>query len=306
MSNVKNISIRDHKINLNKTPYAACSDLIPDMTDHTISFDIVDSCCEIANGLYRCLTNEIPVKYLTVSMDDIFCTDPNVDKFVIRNRLEMIPIDQSTSLDESFSIRVENTTDQVINIYTNEMKQRGSKAKCASGSILLLSMDAGYGIVVDNITVSETYGFLNSRASIGCLGYEIIDHDMTTNSNILSDPTSFHLFFRAPGNMNLKKLVILAIDTICARLKAIDLDNSSEEFNVFKLRIPNENHTIGFLLDKYIYRQDPNIEFVAKRDDHPSKRACTIDIKHSQAKQLCAKAIAAIIAEYESMRKSFQ
>lgn len=305
-STIQNIISHSTKITLSKTPYAALKHLLPDMTNQKMSFEITNSNCAIANGLRRTIKSEIPVRYLTVSMTDIFTTDPYVTGDVVRKRLEMIPIPQDTPLGATYSIRFENTSDTYADVLSSEIKQRGSTPVGFIQSIPIVSINSYQSFVIENITVAETQGYVNSRATVGRVGYDILDHDMNTKSSINSNPSHFYLQIETAGNIDPKYIVRTAIDSLINRLESINFMLSKMEYDVYKLSIPNETYTIGNLLALYVYMIEPTIDFVASRIIHPSKREIVIDIRHPQGELLCKKATKRIVEELTSMRAAFE
>jgi DNA-directed RNA polymerase subunit L len=252
------------------------------------------------------MSNEIPVRHLTVSMTDIFTTDPWIVGDIIRGRIEMIPIPQDTPIDSTYVIRYENLSDNYVDMMSSEIKYRGAPIKDMLQSIPICSINAQHSITIDNITVAESYGYTNGRVSIGRVAYEILNHDMKNNSAATSDPTHFRLELEVSSNINPINIILKSIDNICERLDSIDYSLSKTEYNVYKLLIPNESHTIGNLLATYIFKMNPNIDYVAMRESHPSKRECTIDIKDSQAELLCKNAIIIIKKEYQNIKQAFK
>lgn len=305
-TSAQNVSLSSNKINLSGTQYAALQHLVPKEVNQVLSFELIDSNCSFANALRRTIKNEIPVRYLTVSISDIFTTDPWIDNQIIRNRIEMIPIPQDTPIGSTFSIRFENTSDEYVDVLSSEIKQRGASPKGMLQDIPICSINASYSFVVENITVSETYGYINSRAAIGRVGYEILNHDMVNLSAANSDPTHFRLELEVPGNIDPKEMVRKAIDNICDRLDSIDYSLSKIEYDIYKLSIPNESHTIGNLLAWSIFELYPTIDYSMMREPHPSKRECVLDVKHPQAEKLCKQAVELLKKEYQSLSKSFK
>lgn len=303
---IQSVALATNKINLDKTQYAAFKHLIPDKVNQILSFELLQSNCSFANALRRTIINEIPVRHLTVSMTDIITNDPWIDNKIIRNRIEMIPIAQDIPIGTSYAIRYENTGDTYVDIMSSEIKQRGATPKGMLQSIPICSINADYSFVADNITVAESYGYINSRVSIGRVEYEILNHDMKTISAANSNPTHFRLALEVPGNIDPKDIVHKAIDSICDRLDAIDYSLAKVEYDIYKLSIPNETHTIGNLLSSYIFELHPIIEYVAMREEHPSKRDCVLDIKHTQAEKLCKQAVEIIKKEYRGIQSAFK
>lgn len=302
---VKNLSISSNTIDLSNTQYAGLKKLIPDYVNKKFIFELDSSNCAFANGLKRSMTNEIPVRHLTVSMSDIYTTDPWIVGDIIKGRIEMIPIPQNIEIGTTYSLKYENTSNSYVDVKTSEIKYRGASVKDMMQSIPICSINASYSLTIDNITVSESYGYSNGRVAIGRVSYEILDQDMQNISSVNADPSKFKLTLEVPGIINPKEIIIKAIDSICNRLDNIDYSLAKIEYNIYKLLIPNESHTIGRLLETYIFKIMPTIDFVAMRESHPSKRECTIDIKHPEAEQLCKQAVAMIKKEYLSIKNNF-
>jgi DNA-directed RNA polymerase subunit L len=78
------------------------------------------------------------------------------------------------------------------------------------------------------------------------------------------------------------------------------------EYDIFKLFISEEKHTIGQLLVKYIYQLEPSIEYVSARITHPSKEEIIIDIKHTSAKKICLSAIQNIKKDLDTFNSFFK
>jgi DNA-directed RNA polymerase subunit L len=249
--------------------------------------------------------SEMPMKHLTVSLTDIMTTDPYEIGEATRKRLEMIPIAQSISMNAIFSLRVENTTDGVIDILSDSIKLNGvAHTNDITDAIPICDINSDTSFTINDIHVVESYGFDNARISIGPIGYEILDVDMTKSSLTIS-PSKFRFSLNTPGILKPIELVRKAIDCLVERLDVIDYNLSIVEFDTFKLSIPNETHSIGKMLSWYIYQIEPTIDYCASRILHPSKRECVIDIRHPSAKELCIKAVENIKIDLAAIRTTF-
>ncbi len=311
---IQNLKLTTHQIKLAGTPYSSLKHLIPDSANSILQYELTSTNHTFVNGLRRAIMSEIPVRYLTVSMADIMTTDPWIDADIIRKRIEMIPIPQSTPIGTTYALVFENKSDTYVDVMSAHIKQRGTVVKGIDQGIPICSINSTYSISISNITVAETYGYLNSRAAIGRVGMEVLNYDMENTSSSESDigksdrspPTHFGMVIEMPGNMHPKEHVIKAIDSICNRLDLIDYSSAKIEFDVYKLPILNETHTIGNLLSTYIYAICPSISYVAMREEHPSKRQCAIDIVHPQAEELCKQAVIAIKKEFQAIKPAFK
>ncbi len=305
MPSAKIVSNSANRINLAKTPYAALVKMIPEVVNRVMAFEMRDANCAIANAIRRGLMSEIPIKHLTVALSDIKTTDPYVIGEAIRKRIEMIPVSQSIDMDSVFSVRFENHSDTYVDVPSSEIKLNGSVvSKDVVPSIPICDINSGSSISINDIHVVESYGFDNARVSIGRVAYEIIDHDHTIPS-ITCDPSSFRIEVETPGLIDPIAMVRSAIDGLIERLDGIDYSDHVVEFDIYKLTIQNETHSIGRLLSYYIYKIEPTIKYVSNRTQHPSQREVVIDIHHPDAETLCKGAVDLIKKDLDAIRAEF-
>lgn len=305
MPSAKIISTKSQSISLAKTPYASLSKQIPSVVNQTLIFELKESNCSLANAIRRTLISEMPIKHLTASLTEIKTTDPYIVGDAIRKRIEMIPISQSIDEHSVFALRFENDADSYVDVSSSEIKLNGiAISKDITPFIPICDINSGTSFSINDIHVVESYGFDNSRVSIGRVAYEIINHDFALSS-INSNPTCFRFEVETPGVINPSEMVVKAIDNLINRLDSIDFGNSVVEFDIYKLTIPNETHSIGRLLSWYVYQLEPTIKYVASRIPHPSKRECVLDIHHSNGELLCKKSIEMIKNDLKTVRKTF-
>lgn len=303
MVSAKIISSKKNAINLNGTAYASLSKQVPTVLNQVFTFELSETNCSLANAIRRTLISEMPIKHLTVSLTDINTTDPYVVGEVIRKRIEMIPISQSIQDDLVFSIRFENQSDTYVDVLSSEIKVNGiTESKDIVPFIPICDINSGCSFAVNDIHVTESFGFDNARVSIGKVAYEIIDHDMN-QSSITSTPSKFRITLETPGIINPLEMVRKAIDNLLSRLSQIDFNDSIIEFDVYKLHIANETYSIGQMISRYIFNQNPTIKYVADRILHPSKREVVIDVLHPEGEKLCKQAVEAIKADLTTIAK---
>lgn len=306
MPSAKISSSSSSSISLAGTPYAALTKRIPSTVNNTLVFELLDANCAIANAIRRTLVSELPVKHLTVALTDIKTTDPYVIGEVIRKRIEMIPVAQSIDPETVFSLRVENDSDTYSDVMSDEIKVNGVAAsKDITASIPVCDINSNTSFSVNDIHVVESFGFDNSRVSIGRVGYEILNQDFTQSSQMAA-PAQFRIELETPGIISPKEMVLKAIEGLIERLDAIDYANAIVEFDVYKLTIMNETHSIGRIMSWYIYQVMPAVKYVASRVPHPSKRECIIDVHHPNGEDLCKQAVEKAKADLKSLIKTFQ
>lgn len=299
MPSIHNISSSQSSIRLAKTPYAGLTDRAPSMVNRVFSFELRGASCALANGIRRTLISEMPVRHLTVSLSDIKTTDPYIIGDAIRKRVEMIPIGQSMDLSSVFSAQFENKSDMCMDVPSSAILLNGAtRSSGVSPDIPICDINSGTSFSLHNIRVIESYGYDNARQSIGRVAYEILDQDFSQPS-ISTDPSNFRIEVETPGIIDPKEMIVKAIKCLIGRLRGIDHGNSVTEFDIFKLSIPNETHTIGNLISRYIYHANPTIDYVANRVLHPSSRNCVVDVRHENGSDLCAKAAEAAAADLE-------
>ncbi len=306
MPSIKNMKKETLDIKLQKTPYASLVSMIPQVVNKFLSFEIVDGNCPLANAIRRTLMSEVPVRHLTASLTDIHSDDYYVIKKVMQMRLEMIAISQSTNLDNVYSIKVENKTDDAMDVMSNEIKLNGvSRTQDILPGIPLSIICKNKSFAINDIHVIESYGMDNGRVSIGNIGYEILNQDFTVQST-KAKPTHFKITVETPGIIDPTEMVYKSIDSLIKRIDAIDYGNFIIEFDVYKLTILNDTHSIGTMIVWYIhnYVGEP-FSYCAKRLIHPSQRECVIDIKHPDAEKLCKKAVVLIKKDLNDLLKSF-
>lgn len=306
MISAKVVSNTSGSVKLSGTPYSALVKMVPSVLNKTVVVEFTNANCAIANAIRRTIISEMPVKHLTVSLTDIKTTDPYIVGEVIKKRLEMIPVAQSISEDAVFSIRFDNPSDTYVDVLSSEIKLNGiSESKDIVPFIPICDINAGTSFSVNDIHIKESYGYDNARVSLGKVAYEILDHDMAQPS-IASTPTRFRITVETPGIIDPLQTMINAVKNLIERLDIIDFNSSIVEFDVYKLHIQNETHSVGQLMSWYIFKQNPTIKYVADRTIHPSKRECVIDVLHPDGETLCKQAIAEIKADLAKILKTLK
>ncbi len=291
MPSTKVVEKSNNAIKLDKTPYASLINMIPPITNKLVVVEITDANYPIVNAIRRTIIAEMPVKYLTASLTEISSDDPYIIKDFMHKQLEMIPVSQSIAADSIFSIKVENNTDFPLDVLSNDIKLNGvTTSKDIVPMIPLCNINSGKSFSINNIHVATSYGFDNSRITFGKVGYEILDQDFSVSS-LQSSPTKFRIPMEFSGFVDPLDVFGKAIKCLIERLDAIDYSKSIVEFDVYKLSIINETHSIGGLLSWYIYHLEQSIDYCSYRILHPSKRECVLDVRHPSAEELCKKAV---------------
>jgi DNA-directed RNA polymerase subunit L len=86
----------------------------------------------------------------------------------------------------------------------------------------------------------------------------------------------------------------------------LDIDGSIPEeiSNIYEIHINNEYHTIGNLISKYVFLQEPSIELINYKLIHPLTHKIIITIKHSEYKKIIHDSIERIIKDLSVFKTS--
>lgn len=303
--NIKNIKKYENVINIKNTKYSHLKNLLPKNGHTVLEFEINNINCAMANAIRRTLTNELSIKFLTCSLEDIKSSDKNIIDDQIKSRLEMIPIDQNIDTNSIFNLKVENNEDTYNYILSNEIKNNKNISANCIEEIPICSINSGKWLYINNICVKEEYGYNNGRVSPCRIEYEIINHNMNVSS-LISNPTDYKFLLECPYVIDPNILLKNTFDNLISRLQNIDLTKITVEYEVYKLHIVGETHTIGRLISRYIYELVPTIDYVNMRIIHPSKRECVIDIRHPEAKKILIQSVNNIIKDLNIIKKLFK
>ena len=116
LPSVTNVEVRDIVYDIAgiyKKHEKEIRDLLPTKKRQVISFILRNTNTKIANGIRRTLLEEMKIKILDVEIEDIDTDEEYLIREEFRDRLNLIPIDQSTSIDSTFTLDFVNTnTDQ--------------------------------------------------------------------------------------------------------------------------------------------------------------------------------------------------
>jgi len=263
---VKHIVQTDNIIDLSNTIYSDLTKYIPKNPHKQISFELHNSTPAFANAIRRCLTNELELKYLTVSMNDIHTNDDFIINDVIQQRLEMISIDQDIPDDAVMTIVFENNSNISMDAYTDYLRistprdNRSSKSSLVKSDTMFVNnliniccINPHKFISIKNIKVKKTTGIENGRTSLGTIGYKIINHDMT-QSSLNSSPNTFKITIETNGNIRDPKIVIQwVVVNLKQRLNHI--------LNSLLQNRSNSRYTFGDILDEIEeYKSDDILE----------------------------------------------
>jgi len=241
--NITNIKIHNYNIQYENSKFKQLIDankhLLPNMKKESVSFNILNSNEAFANALRRVFINELPVKCLNVEMHNIVTNDKFILVDNIIERIKLISIYQDIDMNTTFSLDINNNTNDTINIYTKDLinKNKNDKTKYFNINMQLCSLKPNRYLNINNIKPDINYGYNNAIYSMGSFKYEAINTDFTIPS-LKNSITDFSLEFINNSNISIKRLISLLHETLYVRLKKIqdyindyDIEKNSDDLN---------------------------------------------------------------------------
>jgi hypothetical protein len=355
MTVVKNIKVVDFNLikeisNKKNKPMQLCVELLakhnidaatilPKRSKLTVSFELTNSNADIANGIRRCLIDEIPIKSFELNEhEDLESSDPYILCDVIKKQIELLPINQEYDYtDLEISLYKKNNNDEIIDVTTDALVFKTAKSdkitNIVGSGILLTRLRPGETITIKKISISigtgkENYGKFSSVSNIT---YKILDAEPMIDTRIGNDGVSSmnsnpkHFYIEYSTHRNIEhplKLITKCCDILIARFKTIfddvkNIANSDKSYlsdlltletidTKKVLKIKGEYWTVVNLIARYCYiLTNGDIRFVSPALIHPEKEVGVINIAHNEFSSLIQGSIKAIISELETVKKAF-
>ena len=147
-------------------------ELLPTKKRQVISFVLRNTNTKVANGIRRTLLEEMKIKILDVEIEDIDTDEEYLIREEFRDRLNLIPIDQTTNVDATFTIDFVNTnTDQPWSRIHS-----GDIGVACDENFSIAEVRPGKHLLVKDIYVREGYGYDNAKFSPVCgITYKPLD-----------------------------------------------------------------------------------------------------------------------------------
>ncbi len=285
---------------------------LPTMHKHIIKFKLVDSNEALANAIRRVFNDELRVPVMYAHSADL---DTN-DKFILPDnvleRLMLIPV---SSEDKKRSLKVENNTDEIIKVYSSDIKPNMGFNK----NIQLCSLRPGKHLYINNIQLKEDFGYVDNAHTMGTYRYSIpvtgesmsVDHseiEMELSDNGQSGYLEMITKVRDNLKIRLSKVASLVSSyeipvNIDAQVLANETNTNEiyilENKDVYEIHIKNEYHTIGNLLCKYVLQEKPDIELINYKLEHILKHKIIVNIVAKDYKKIITAAIKKCIADVD-------
>jgi DNA-directed RNA polymerase alpha subunit len=176
LPSVSNVEVSDIKYEITgifKKHEREIKELLPTKKREIISFIIKNTTTAMANAIRRTLIEELRIKILNVEIEDIDTDEEFLIRDEFRDRLNLIPIDQSVNIDSTFIVDFVNTdTEQPwTRVYSKDVQGAPCDEKFS-----IAELRPGKHLLVSDIFVEEGYGYENAKFSpIAGIRYKPLD-----------------------------------------------------------------------------------------------------------------------------------
>lgn len=226
--------------------------LLPERSKFEVDFDIHDTCSGFANGIRKCIIDEIPICSMTMDEEMFETNDRYILSDDLQKNIDLIPILQEIDIEKAkkwkISLDVLNSTDEVISVKSGDIEIYEGKKKIAvesimSSNISIMDLHPAKFLRIKEIRIIQGFSKDDSAkfATVSNTRYEIQDmkplaHNIeekdSGTSSLTHDPTKFHIGYTTYRNVKDPKIIILkCCDTLGERLSAFskELDNIQED-----------------------------------------------------------------------------
>ncbi len=346
---VKNIQIIHHEYKSLNPEYMDIiqknKNLIPDLQKATIKFELYNTNPAFANALRRVFNDELDVKILDFDLRDIISNDKFILPDNIKERINLISLDQDIDDHLIFNLNIINNTNNIINIYTRDITIKGNTNKSDlvlfNKNIQICSLRPNKFINISNIKISKNKGYVNHVYSLGSFKYECINTDFNISS-LVNELKDFKLSFTLNIGKNVNKIIDMIYNNLYFRFKYIqkeihdyEINQNSEDLNklnhdiyiikntkiiniknneeseniidnLYEIHINKECYTVGKLISKYVYDEDNNIGLIHDKMIHPLSHKLIITIMHNDYKKIIYNAIDNILRDLLIFKSAFK
>jgi DNA-directed RNA polymerase subunit L len=318
-------------------------DLLPVNTKYTVTFELTDTCTELANCIRRSLIDEVPVFSMTIDDTNIDTDDMFILSDFIKKNIELVPITQELKendiADLQLTLNVKNTKDTIIpvhsgaiEVYNTKTKKKLNTADYFSTGIILIYLRPTFSLHLKSIKIDigrgKTHG--GKYSYVANTLYEVMDikplidnkYETKGESCLNSNPTHYKVGYKTYRNIAPKHVMIKCCAELISKFENIskELQNikktdvvyisdlieleTSDSMSIYHLK--SEYWTASNIISKYCFIAFKDIEFVCSSIIHPSTEESLVKIKHPQSLDIIQKAIKNIIADINTIYKAFK
>jgi len=192
--------------------------LLPKKSKIYVSFELDKTCTSIANGIRRCLIDEIEIMSLDFNENtDLITNDRYILCDFVKKQICLLPIDQDIDYNnllakETITLSKENNTDQIIEVTSNDLHIGKKPVDIVGMNIVLFHLRPGKSVKINNIHVISGVAKDNAGkfSSIARTEYRIIDVEpkiktdfgSTGNSSMNTTVSHFYIGYSTHRNIN--------------------------------------------------------------------------------------------------------
>lgn len=319
-------------------------DLLPNTPSIKVSFKLTDTFSSFANCVRRVLMEELPVKCLDF---ENFITD---DKFIISDLLQkninLIPINQDIDLKSfeklNIGIYKSNFTNAPIDIKAKDIlitKDKLVKDKkpvsiidieklIPNNNIKIITLNPGCTLLISKLDIIsglaiDDYGKFSLLNNVTYTPCDYESYDNYDKKGIMSskiDPSNFKISFTTCGNVEIKYIINLLIETVCNRLEEIKnklvLYSQSNLKNYTNINIEvkyvnemytyefkNEYISIIYMIAQQCYLLDKNIKHCSRTVKRYDINTGIINIIHPEPNKILISSVDLCIKNIKELKK---
>lgn len=315
--------------------------LLPKKSKFTVSFELTKTNVDIANGIRRCIIDEMEV--LSFDFDEnknIDTDDVYILSDYIKQQVDMLPINQEFNYENTeITLKCKNNTVEIIDVLSAniEITQNGKPVDMANivgPTIVLCRLRPDRYININKMFISRGTALINAGkySLVSNTQYRILDVNpiietpmgKTGDSSMKSNPTHFYISYSTHRNIDHPlNIMVKCCDNLIARLNKINTDMKNiadsdisyfsnlitlnTDGNLKKIHITGEYWTIINMISRYCYiLTNENIKLISPALIHPEREVGIINIIHPEFSTLIQNSIKKIIDELKTIKMAFQ
>ena len=213
--------------------------LLPTRSKYRVDFDLENATSGFANGIRKCILDEIPIYSMFMEEDKFDTNDRYILSDFLQKNIELVPILQELDPEKTkkwkISVNVLNSTDEVINVKSGDIEIYEGQKKIPvenlmSPNISIIELHPAMYLKISEIKIVQGLARTDAGkfAPVSNTRYEIkdmkpmahsIEEKDSGTSSILQDPTKFHIGYTTYRNVKDPKTIIhRTCDTLTERL----------------------------------------------------------------------------------------
>lgn len=230
---VDNIKYSDDSINYKNSKYANIVkqhiDTLPTFVHKQVRFELTESNEAFANAIRRILTNELEIYTLHIDIKDIITDDKFLLPDLVKDRLELIPLNQEINENTKLSLRIFNKSGDILNIESNDIKHNSNINPF--NNMMICQLNNGKFLEMNNINIKMQSGERDGKFLLCVVEYDEINIDKTKVRTLNHDSTDFELCIHTNGNIEFKLLFAKLVQSMENRLNVIKNNITNYDYN---------------------------------------------------------------------------